>query len=346
MRPPPFWDDSAPRSSAALTRTLLSPLGAIYAAAGAWRIARTRPAPAPLPVICVGNLTLGGTGKTPVALALIETAKAQGLKPAALTRGWGGSLTGPVRLDPERHSVREAGDEALLLARKAPVYIDRGRVGGAQMAASAGADILVMDDGHQNPRLEKTLSIVVADAVSGWGPGTVFPAGPLREPVAAGLARADAVIVMAPDADHAIDYARLGLDTLEIPVLKAWLEPQDAPPEGPLVAFAGIGRPQKFYDALNAAGANLAETASFPDHHVFTRRDLDALGDLAEAHDARLITTEKDHVRLPDAFRAKVSVFPVRARLAEPARLDALIEEALSRWRAAYTASEPSDSRA
>ncbi|MGJ3232637.1 MAG: tetraacyldisaccharide 4'-kinase [Oceanicaulis sp.] len=333
MRPPAFWDADAPRSSARLTRALLSPLGALYAAATARRIARTIPAPAPAPVICVGNLTLGGTGKTPVAIAVIETARGLGLEPAGLSRGWGGSLKGPLKVDPRRHGAREVGDEPLLIARAAPAYIDAGRVEGARLAAREGADLIVMDDGHQNPKLEKTRSLVVVDAVAGWGAGTVFPAGPLREPVEAGLARADAVIVMGPSREFEPDYARLRLDTLEIPVLKAWLAPEAAPPAGPLLAFAGIGRPQKFFDALAAAGGELADTASFPDHHAYTRAELDQLADLASAHGARLITTEKDWVRLPGGVGTAVAAWPVRARFAEPARLEALIQDAVDAHR-------------
>ena len=155
MRPPPFWDPNGARSSGAITRALLSPLGWAYAAIGARRIATTTPAPAPVPVICVGNLTLGGTGKTPVTLAVMEAARALGLTPAALTRGWGGRLAGPVQVDAAVHGVREVGDEPLLLAREGLTIVDRTRVAGAGLAATLGAQIIVMDDGHQNPRLEK-----------------------------------------------------------------------------------------------------------------------------------------------------------------------------------------------
>lgn len=332
MRPPPFWDPNGPRSSGAITRALLSPLGWAYGAATAWRIARTTPAPAPVPVICVGNLTLGGTGKTPVTLAVMEAARTLGLTPAALTRGWGGRLAGPVEVDPAIHGVREAGDEPLLLARQGLTIIDRTRVAGAQLAAQRGAEVIVMDDGHQNPRLEKSLSIVVVDGVTGWGPGQIFPAGPLREPVSAGLARADAVVVMGPDERFEPDLDRLQLTQLDKPVLRAWLEPVAAPPEGPLVAFAGIGRPQKFYDALVQWGGDLKETASFPDHHVFSRAELHRLADLAAALEARLITTEKDWVRLPGDMAGGIHAWPVRARFAEPARLTALIEQAMDVW--------------
>ncbi|WBQ09757.1 tetraacyldisaccharide 4'-kinase [Hyphomonadaceae bacterium ML37] len=332
MRPPPFWDPNGARSSGAITRALLSPLGWAYAAIGARRIATTTPAPAPVPVICVGNLTLGGTGKTPVTLAVMEAARALGLTPAALTRGWGGRLAGPVQVDAAVHGVREVGDEPLLLAREGLTIVDRTRVAGAGLAATLGAQIIVMDDGHQNPRLEKTLSLVVVDGVSGWGPGQIFPAGPLREPVSAGLARADAVVVMGPDERFEPDLEALELAELDKPVLRAWLEPVAAPPEGPLLAFAGIGRPQKFFDALVQWGGDLRDTASFPDHHVFSRADLHRLADLAAALEAQLITTEKDWVRLPGDLAGGIHAWPVRARFAEPARLSALVEQAMDVW--------------
>ncbi|MBI1263739.1 MAG: tetraacyldisaccharide 4'-kinase [Alphaproteobacteria bacterium] len=334
MRPPAFWDAGGARSSGAITRALLSPLGLIYAAAGAWRIARTEPAPAPVPVICVGNLTLGGTGKTPVTMAVMEAARALGLTPAALTRGWGGRLAGPVAVDPAIHGVREVGDEPLLLARDGLTIIDRSRVAGAGLAAQLGAQIIVMDDGHQNPSLEKSLSLVVVDAVSGWGPGQIFPAGPLREPVSAGLARADAVVVMGPGEDFEPDLERLELAEFERPVLRAWLEPAAAPPDGPLVAFAGIGRPQKFYDALVRWGGDLRETASFPDHHLYTRADLQRLADLAAAFEAKLVTTQKDWVRLPGDVAGGIHAWPVRARFAQPARLSALVQDAVDAFTA------------
>ena len=332
MRPPAFWDTDAPRSSGALTRALISPLGWIYAAATARRIANTVPAKAPAPVICVGNITLGGTGKTPVALALMDAARRQGRKPAGLSRGWKGKLPTPAQVDADTHTAADVGDEPLLLAKTAPTFIDPSRIQGAHMAVDGGADLIIMDDGHQNPNLEKTVSLVVVDAVSGWGANKVFPAGPLREPVKTGLARADAVILMMPDKDFQPDYRKLQLDNLEIPVLTAWLEPGAPPPDGPLLAFAGIGRPQKFFDALKAAGGQLGDAVSFPDHHAFSRGDIDRLQDLADAHQAQLITTEKDWVRLPTDLRGQVTAWPVQATFAEPARVDALIDMAVERF--------------
>lgn len=321
MRPPAFWNNKAGRSSGAVTRALLSPLGWTYAALSAARIARTTPFRADVPVICVGNLTLGGTGKTPVSAALLAMLDKMGASPFALSRGWGGRLKGPVRVDPASHSADDVGDEPLLLARTAPAVISPDRPAGAQLAVSEGAGIIVMDDGHQNPTLHKDFSFVVVDAEAGWGPGTIFPAGPLREPVSAGLARADAVIVMMSDGETLPDLDKLQLDTLEKPIFRAWLAPSAPVPEGKLLAFAGIGRPQKFFDGLKAAGGDIADAIQFPDHHRFSAGDIKRLADLAESWNARLITTEKDHVRLPADVRDRVLSYPVQAVFADEARI-------------------------
>jgi tetraacyldisaccharide 4'-kinase len=327
MRPPAFWRHDEGGRSGVLARALLSPLGAVYAWSVARRIRRTEPVDCGLPVICVGNITMGGTGKTPVAIALLDALKAMGFAPHALTRGYGGSIIGPEPVDAERHGAAEVGDEPLLLARAAPVWVSRDRPAGAAAAKAAGAELIVMDDGHQNPTLLKTLSFIVVDGGAGWGANRVFPAGPLREPVAAGLARADAVIIMTsgPEDEPAIE--RLGLADLEKPVFHAWLEPEATPPDGKLFAFAGIGRPEKFYDALSAAGGELANSMSFPDHHVFSDRDLASLREMARDYEARLITTEKDWVRLPADMQAETTAWPVRARFSQPAMLEGMLRD-------------------
>lgn len=325
MRPPAFWQTDAPRGSAGLVRALLTPLGALYDFITRQRIRAATPEKAGIPVICVGNLTLGGTGKTPVVRALLSMLEEAGHRPASLSRGWKGRLAGPLRVDPQEHDARDVGDEPLLLARDHAAWISKDRPAGAHAIAEAGHDVTVMDDGHQNPSLHKDLSLVVVDGETGWGAGRVFPAGPLRESVESGLARADAVIVMMQDAETEPDYARLKLEDLQIPVFRAWLEPAGPPPAGPLLAFAGIGRPEKFFDALTAAGGEIAETASFPDHHPFDSRELAQLADLAEAHRATLVTTEKDWVRLPEEWRAKIPAWPVAARFSAPERLSDLL---------------------
>ncbi len=329
MREPAFWRMDAPRGSAALTRALLSPLAALYGWIGQRRIDKTTPFDVGIPVICVGNITLGGTGKTPVSQTILARLQAMEKTPHALSRGYGGRLKGPVMVDPDVHTAADVGDEPLLLARSAPAWISRSRPQGADCAVRAQADLIVMDDGHQNPSLKKDLSLVVVDGVTGWGAGRVFPAGPLREKVSRGLSRADAVIVMTPGPDAEPGYRDLRLEDLEIPVLHAWLAPLAPPPPGKLLAFAGIGRPEKFFDSLVAAGGDVCDLADFPDHHPYSMADLNRLEILAKSHQAQLITTEKDWVRLPPDWRESVTAWPVRAEFANPAALDALLHRVI-----------------
>ncbi|MEE2565969.1 tetraacyldisaccharide 4'-kinase [Hyphobacterium marinum] len=329
MKPPRFWSGGKAGALGSVAQAAFTPLSRIYEWAGARRIARTVPVEVPPFVVCIGNLTLGGTGKTPIAIAALETFNERKITAHSVTRGYGGSLTGPVRVDPDRQTAEDTGDEPRLLARVAPTWISRDRVFGARQAGVAGAKAIVLDDGYQNPRLGKDFSILVVDGEAGWGNGRVFPAGPLREPVAAGLARAQAVIVMMPDGETEPDLRALDLDELEIPVLTAWLEPVSPPPQEKLVAFAGIGRPQKFFDSLTAAGGQVAETRGFSDHHPYSPRELAELRDLADGHGASLVTTEKDWVRIPAEYRTAITAWPVRAAFREPERFKALLLDAM-----------------
>ena len=329
MSGPAFWDAVEGREAAKLTRTLLSPLAWLYASAGTARHRRAQPESVAAPLICIGNVTMGGAGKTPVARAVLAVLRARGVAAHALSRGYRGRLKGPVQVDPAAHSVHDVGDEPLLLAQDGSAWIARDRVAGARAAVAAGAQAIVMDDGFQNPSLRKDLSILVIDAARPYGNLHVFPAGPLREPVAAGLARADAVVLMLPSLDYAPDMRSLRLEGFEGPVLTAHLAPLGFPPPGPLVAFAGIGRPEKFFDTLRTAGADIVNEAHFPDHHFYSGADLRDLVRLAERHRAALITTEKDHVRLPENMRRQVSAFPVTARFADPVSLEALVTRAI-----------------
>ncbi len=320
MKPPVFWQVRQGREAAALLRALLHPLSLLYAWVTALKLSSAQPYNPGVPVVCVGALTLGGAGKTPVAIEIIRILKNSGLPVYGVSRGYGGSRAGPLLVDPDHHDAREVGDEPLLIAREARVVVGRDRAAAAQFARHSGARFLVMDDGHQNPSLQKTLSIVVIDAALGFGNGKVFPAGPLREPVAAGLARADAVVLMGARAAAADDVSG-ALERFHGPILEAELQPLGPPPDGPLVAFAGIGRPEKFFDALSAAGADLRDCAPFADHHPYTPGDLTLLARIAQSHRARLITTEKDALRLPAGWRAKVLVYPVQARFHDAAEL-------------------------
>lgn len=301
-----------------VTRMALTPLSWIWAAVTARRIARTVPVDAGLPVICVGNLTVGGTGKTPVVRELLRLLTGQGVATHGLSRGYGGRLTGPLRVDPVIHTAADVGDEPLMLARDFPMWISPDRPAGAVAARAGGARVLVMDDGHQNPSLKKALSLVVVDGETRkgewpFGDGAVFPAGPMREPLAVGLARADAVIMLLP-ADMAAPDPELMALFAGGPVFVARLEPSGLPPSGPQVGFAGIGKPWKVERSLEAAGCDLKDFVRFPDHHPYGAADLAMLEEVAGRHGAGLVTTEKDWVRLPAAWRDKAAVWPVRAR--------------------------------
>ena len=318
---PEFW------ARPGLVPDLLQPLAWAYAAAGAARRGWTQPWRAPVPVICVGNLVAGGAGKTPVAIALARRLQAQGRAVHLLSRGYGGSLSGPVVVDRLRHDASQVGDEALLLAAAAPAWIARDRPAGARAAIAAGAECLLLDDGLQNPTLAKDLSLLVIDGAYGLGNGRVLPAGPLREPLDAGLARADAVVLVGED--RAGVTARLAGKS----VLHARLVPENAAAFAgrTVVAFAGIGRPAKFFATLDSIGAELVARHAFADHHRFRADELQRLFSDAETAHAVLVTTAKDAMRLPAEWRAHVEVLSVTAEFEEWAALDRLVDQALRR---------------
>lgn len=316
MQPPRFWYGAEGREAAPLLQALLAPVSWAYAGAGALRHAFTRPQKVSRPVVCVGNLTLGGAGKTPVTRALRIVFAGLGVSAHTLSRGYGGRMKGPCAVNAALHACTDVGDEPLLHARDGHAWIARDRLAGSQAAIAAGADLILLDDGLQNPRLHKDFSFVVIDAGAGLGNCRVFPAGPLREPLTTGLKRADAIIMMGESET---------MMRFDQPVLHARLAPLTAPPEGPLLAFAGIARPQKFFDTLIAAGADLKDGVAFPDHHVFGADELNALRAHGESIGAHLITTEKDHVRLPASWREHVHVLAVSAKFSDPAALRALL---------------------
>jgi tetraacyldisaccharide 4'-kinase len=329
----PRWWYVRRGAPAPITRALLAPLGALWAVATARRIARTQPADPGAPVICVGNVTVGGAGKTPVTRELLRRLRAAGIDAQGLSRGHGGRERGPLRVDPAAHTARDVGDEPLMLAADAPVWIARDRLEGARAAVAAGAKALVMDDGHQNPAVAKALSLVVVDGETRddewpFGDGAVFPAGPMREPLKAGLARADAVVLLLP-ADLAEPDPALLAVLARKPVLVARLAPDGPPPPGPVLAFAGIGKPWKFERALKAAGAHLEDFAAFADHQAYDDATLSRLQHRAAEAGAHLLTTEKDWSRLAPAWRARVTPWPVRAVFEDEAALDALLARAL-----------------
>ncbi len=321
----PRWWYVRGRRGPSITRVLLTPVAWTWAAVTARRIARTVPTDPGIAVICVGNITMGGAGKTPVVRELLSRLTAQGVAAHGLSRGHGGRLAGPVQVDPARHTSLDVGDEPLMLARDAPMWIARDRLAGAAAAAAGGAQVVVMDDGFQNPRVKKALSLIVVDGETRdeewpFGDGGVFPTGPMREPLAAGLARADAVVLLMP-----ADLAAPDPDLLAVfgdkPVLIARLEAL----AGPQFGFAGVGKPWKVERALEAAGCDLLDFAPMPDHAAYDERTLNALAARAERLSAGLVTTEKDWVRLPPLWRERITAWPVRARFEDEAALDALL---------------------
>lgn len=320
MRAPEFW--SGRDHTARLAIAVLSPIGWVYGASVAWKRDAAHPHRAHARVVCVGNLTAGGSGKTPVAIAVARALHDRGRNPFVLSRGYGGRTRGPALIDPARDTAHDVGDEPLMLAAAAPVIVARDRRAGADLADTSGADTIVMDDGHQNFVLAKDLSLVVIDAETGFGNGHILPAGPLREPVAQGLARADAVILVGDGAPDLKGYSG--------PVLRARLVPVDVLglKGAPAVAFAGIGRPEKFFETLRALGAELIETRGFADHHVYSASEIARLK--AKARGALLVTTEKDFVRLTPAEREGMNFLPVRAAFDDPAAFARLLDSVVA----------------
>ena len=314
---PHFW-----RHNGLLPR-LLSPVAALTAAVTARRIAKAS-WQASIPVICCGNVTVGGAGKTTLALDLGQRLIAQGHAVHFLLRGYGGTMRGPHRVIPA-DTAAQVGDEALLLAAVAPTWIGADRAASARDAVAAGAELLILDDGLQNPSLHKDMSLLVVDGATGFGNGRVLPAGPLREPITTGAARCQAAVLIGPDATGAAS-------ALSLPLLRASLRP------GPEIAdwigrrafaFAGIARPDKFFTMLTDAGVHVADTLPFPDHHAFSEADLRRVLDLAARLDACPVTTPKDAVRLAAAWRDRVGVIGVSLDWEDPAGIEALLTKAL-----------------
>ena len=327
MKEPYFWRaglDPKSREAAPLTRLLLSPLAWLYRNVTEWKLTHTTPLDVPAKVICVGNITAGGVGKSPVVAAI--RMRLNGLtdqRIATLSRGYGGSLKGPLRVNPDQHSAEEVGDEPVMLSMSGESWISADRGAAGRAMSDAGVGIIVMDDGHQNPSLRKDLTLVVVDAQSQFGNGHIIPKGPLRERISSGLARADAVILMGdgscPDA----------LRQSGRPILRASIVPTTVLPDQAYVAFAGIGHPQKFFDTLSSMKLDLRESVPFPDHHTFSQADLRYLRKLADESGAQLVTTEKDFARLSPDDRAGILTLPVEAQFEDTDALDNLLSDVL-----------------
>jgi tetraacyldisaccharide 4'-kinase len=318
MRAPEFWSRSDALSW--LAAFALSPLGLVYGASVAWKAGRGPRFRPKAKVVCIGGLTAGGSGKTPVAIAVGKAIAERGMKPVFLTRGYGGRLRGPLLVDPVRHTAREVGDESLLLSRTESVVLARDRRRGAALADSRGFDVVVMDDGHQNFQLAKDLSIVVVDAADPFGNGRMIPAGPLREPVGEALSRADAVVMLGGRTDKLGSFAGAILRAnMQAPARVDWRGAR-------ILAFAGIGRPAKFFEMLRALGADLVDSRAYADHHAYTASEVALLKAAARERKARLMTTEKDFVRMTPEQREGIDVLPVTVVFEDLDELSRLVD--------------------
>ena len=324
MRAPGFWWRTPDRPG--LVPRLLAPLGWLYAAGTARRLRQPGYTPQ-VPVICVGNLTAGGAGKTPTVIALVERLTARGQKVHVVSRGYGGRLDGPLRVEEARHSAEEVGDEPLLLSAFAPVWVARDRAAGVRAAEAAGAGVVLMDDGFQNPAVTPALGLVVVDAARAFGNGRCIPAGPLREPVATGLSRADLVLTIGEDAAQAQFDATWG--PIAAPHLRGQLQPLQMGMDWKgerVLAFAGIADPSRFFATLRAEGAEVVRGEALADHETLSETLLKRLELEAAAAGAQLVTTEKDAARLAPHWRAKVLTLVVRLQVQEWSPMDATLD--------------------
>ncbi len=318
LKAPKFWYHNA-----GIAQQLLQPLSYLYAVGVGLRKQVASSYKADIPVICVGNLVVGGAGKTPSAIAIAQLLLSLGRKVHFLTRGYGGKTQGPLLVDAHQHSAREVGDEALLLAKIAPTWVSADRVSGAKAAQLAGAELLIMDDGMQNPYLHKDIALVVVDGQQGFGNCKVLPAGPLRESIAQGLGRAQGVILVGKDSCDI--KSTLG----QLPILKCQIVPdQDsiAAVEGKrLWAFAGLGFPEKFFAMLESQGGRLIERVIFPDHYQYLEDDLQKLVADAKKHNATLVTTAKDLAKIPEKFHPSILEFRINMQFDDPSLLKAIL---------------------
>lgn len=300
MKTPTFWNQKN------LLSDILIPFGWLYSGLTRLRLKLHHPYKSKLPVICIGNLTAGGSGKTPTAIALAQILQKEGYCPYFLSRGYGGKYQNII-VNKQNYQAEECGDEPLLLSETAPVVINADRGKGARLAEAARADILIMDDGFQNPTLHKDISFIVIDGGFGFGNFRAIPSGPLRETFSQGIKRAQAAIIIGEDKTSIKKH--LG----ELPTFSGKIIPLPiAQQEKGIIAFAGIGRPQKFYESLKQAGGKVIETYDFPDHHPYTTQDTQELEKRAKELDAFLYTTSKDYVKLPKEFQKKVEVLSIK----------------------------------
>ena len=329
MRAPAFWGKSEPT----LPALLLQPFGFLYGRVTAARMRQKPRAAATVPVICVGNFIAGGAGKTPTAIALAERLTAMGQSPAFLTRGYGGKTAGPHIVNTESDTAADVGDEALLLAAHAPTIVSRKRPAGAALAEKTGASVIIMDDGFQNPSLKKDCSLIAIDGTYGVGNGLSIPAGPLRAPVEAQMPEADALVIVgsATESDRT-QKLRDEAQKLGRPVFEARSEAtcKKDLKDVRVLAFAGIGRPEKFFATVETLGGDVVTAKAFPDHHPYSPEDARAILDLSERGGLLPVTTAKDAARFKgsrklDILRERTSVVDLKAVFDDPDGLSRLL---------------------
>jgi tetraacyldisaccharide 4'-kinase len=328
MREPGFW-----HGPASLNSHLLKPLATLYGAIAARRL-RRKGLNAGIPVLCVGNYHVGGAGKTPTVLALAKLLRDLGETPVVLSRGYGGKLAGPVKVDPVRHAASDVGDEPLMLAGALPVVVSRKRADGVPLARAQGATVIVMDDGFQSPAVVKDASLIVIDSERGVGNGQVFPAGPLRAPLRPQLARTDALIIVGNG--NAAGQVAAEIAAQGKPVLSAHLKPDEAQVAQlrgkRVLAFAGIGDPTRFFNTLRASGIEVAGQRAFADHHPYSQAEIESLIGEAGRDGLTLVTTEKDLARLGD-WSQQIVPFPVTLEFDDPALLRKFVADRLFKAR-------------
>ena len=327
MKTPHHWYDASFKCR--LISQLLWPFGKLYEYATACRLKSKTAVKYPAPVICVGNLNAGGTGKTPTVIALVEAANSLGLSPVIVSKGYKGRATSPMQVDPSKHTADLCGDEPLLLANFAPTIVTPRRDLANGLIETLAPDIVILDDGFQDPSVFKTYSLIVVDAETGFGNGLCIPAGPLREPVDVGLSRADACLSIG----NQTSQERVSDAQITVPRIRAELSPLQTGMDwdgAPCVAFAGIGRPEKFFDTLRLLGAKLIHCEALPDHGAISSSLFMRLKRLALSHQAQFVTTEKDAARLPRTLQSEVLALPVRLHADEPNAFQEIIKTALT----------------
>ena len=327
MQQPDFWYGS----KYSIAAQLLWPASLAYSLVYKIRQTFSKSWRASVPVICIGNLSVGGTGKTPTAISIAEFFIQRNINIHFLSRGYGKTLDGPIRVDPTQHTAIDVGDEPLLLAKTAPTWVSADRRAGAELAISAGATTLIMDDGFQNASIYKDISILVIDGEVGFGNGRIFPAGPLRENIENGIKKSNAVFIIGNDI-KSLGKSIKSLQESNLKILHGQLIPElnDISLKGErVVAFAGIGRPEKFFRTVRSLGCIISDTTKFNDHHNYTVGEIDYLEKQAKNMNAKLVTTSKDRIRLDKAAAVKVLEIPIILKWEDSSKLAELLKPIL-----------------